>query len=144
MNNYILNSLLFADNVNYYIGQFREQLGFGRWLKEYERMDESGAFSVSYIKTQYPKVVNGTYTKGFIYSQAVRFIGLQAYDDSKLFISINTFKLVNTDGSDYADEDGDLANGLSFDEAIDMYNAINDIDQYVYIADETGRIIYNH
>lgn len=123
---------------------FKQNKGFGRWIKEYQRMDEQGLFEPKALKQLCLDMLNDSFKLGFICKQAVYAIYVYAIDDTIAYLRDNSFIIYNSDGSLYKDEDGDTMEDLEFLEALDICKAINDdaLDYVVYIGDENNNFIY--
>lgn len=135
----------FLDKLDEYSKRFKQQNGFGRWLKEYEDMDTQGLFEPTEVRRLYVEYIRGEFPYGYIYSAAIYYIAVMAYDDTVSYLNNNEFCILNNDGSDYIDEDGDELTDLEFSEAISICKSINNdaLDYVVYIADSvTKKLVY--
>lgn len=145
INRVVLETQVFLDMMQQRAAIFKAHNGFGKWLKEYAAMDAAGLFKPQKLKRLYEDILYNRFRFGFVQKQAVYAIGIYAYDDTLKYLQSKEFKILNSDGSDYLDEDGDTVVELSFDEACDICQAINDdaLDYVVYIADnETNKFVY--
>ena len=141
----VMSTATFLDKIQEYAEDFKRKKGFGRWLKEYEDMDLAGFFEPEELKKLYIDYIKGKFIYGYIYSTAVYYIGVMAYDDTVHYLNNAEFCILNNDGTMYLDEDNDELTELEFSEALSICKSINDdaLDYIVYIADSiTKKYVY--
>lgn len=130
-----LYSILFIKFVSAQINKFRQQNGFGRWLAEYQDMDNRGLFEPKQIRKQFIKILCGTYDLGFIRKQAIWYICINALDDVKDYEDGSLFDIrLSTSGEIALDDDDNELDCLSLDDAIMICRQMNI---------EEGRLLYN-
>lgn len=112
--------------VAIYANRFKASNGYGKWLVEYKRMDESGWFKPEKLREFYADILKGTSTLSFIYWDAVHYICIQALDAAKAFASANSFDVRVITGEIAVNDDDEELTGLSMEEAISICNAMND------------------
>lgn len=128
-------SLLFIKFVSAQIKQFKQQNGFGRWLVEYQDMDNKGLFEPKQIRKQFIKILCGTYDLGFIRKQAIWYICLNALDAIKDYDEDSIFDIrLSTTGEIALDDDDNELDCLSLDDAISICLQMNT---------EEGKLLYN-
>lgn len=122
----VINTAQFLKFVAVYANKFKASNGYGRWLIEYKKMDESGMFKPENIREQYIKILEGTSRLSYIYWDAIRYIGLQALDATKAFVSSNSFEIRVITGEIAVDDDDEELTGLSIEEALSICKAMNE------------------
>jgi hypothetical protein len=111
-----------ANNVR----SFRESNGFGRWLVEYQRMDEQGWFKPEKLRGLYIQILKGNFSYSFIIKCAVNYICSPALDAAKAFEKMNSFDIVVITGEIAINDDDEELRDLSLEEAIQICEAMND------------------
>lgn len=135
--NLIMSTTLFLNKVQKYVDKFKQSNGFGKWLKEYERMDKNGLFEPTKVRKLYIDYLEDSFLYGYIQLSAIHYIAVQAFDETAQILANSEFCIMTNEGGIYVDEDGDEVTELEFSEALDICKAINDdaLDYVVYIAD---------
>lgn len=124
-----INTQVFLKFVEYYYNKFRRNNGFGRWLHEYEQMEKQGLFKPAVIRALYIKMLNDTFSLGYIKGTAIWHIGVYAQDATKAhFDNAYSFayKICVITGETAIDDDGDEYIELSYDEATQICKSLND------------------
>lgn len=125
----IVKEPIFLKFVEYYAKRFKEQNGFGRWLHEYEDMEAKGLFAPKILRTFFIQIHIGTFDLGFIRDDAIWYICSQAVDAAKTYIDerVNSvYRLILVTGEQAEDEDGDPYTDLSYEEAKEICQALNE------------------
>lgn len=112
--------------VAIYANRFKASNGYGKWLVEYKRMDESGWFKQEKLRELYIDILKDTSTLSYIYKDAVHYICIQALDAAKAFASANSFEIRVITGEIAVNDDDEELTGLSMEEAISICNAMNE------------------
>lgn len=112
--------------VAVYANKFKATNGYGKWLVEYKRMDESGWFKPEKLRELYIDILKDTSTLSYIYKDAVHYICIQALDAAKAFASVNSFDIRVITGEIAVNDDDEELTGLSMEEAINICNAMNE------------------
>lgn len=123
-----IDSDSFLNFLSYYADQFKRSCGFGRWLKEYQDMDERGLFAPRILKQLFKQTFTDTFSLGFIRKQAVYYIGYKALDAAEVLERQREsylYKVVTITGHQAQDEDGDELVDLEYGEAVRIRNAYN-------------------
>lgn len=125
----IVDSPQFLKFVDFYTKKFKANNGFGRWLYEYKDMDARGLFKPTVVKVLYKKILQGTFYLGFIRQQAIYYIGVLAQDATEAYIDekINALYNIRVITGELAyDDDGDAYTNLTFEEASQIVEALNE------------------
>ena len=112
--------------VAIYANRFKASNGYGKWLVEYKRMDESGWFKPEKLKELYIDILKDTSTLSYIYKDAVHYICIQALDAAKAFASVNSFDIRVITGEIAVNDDGEELTDLSLEEALSICKAMNE------------------
>ena len=124
-----INTPVFLNFVEHYYKKFRANNGYGRWLHEYQQMEEQGLFKPTIIRALYIKMLTDTFYLGYIKGTAIWYVGIYAQDATKLYfenLAFNQYKICVITGETAVDEDGDEYIELSYDEAIQICKSLND------------------
>lgn len=142
----IIDTQAFLDALAKKANAFKVSKGFGRWLKEYERMEEAGLFEPNTLRPHFNDYLKGRSRLGFLQRQAIFYIGTQAFDDVFALITSSSFDIWIEDlDTYYTDEDGDKIEELDYIEALSIAIAINkDAEDYdvCIVEHETKQIIW--
>lgn len=123
----IINTSQFLKFVEHYVKEFKETNGYGRWLAEYERMSQTGMLKPENIREQYIAILNKTSKLSYIYWDAINCIGIQAFDATKAFMSVNSSYEIRTISDKIAiDDSGEELSDLSLEEALSICKAMNE------------------
>ena len=109
-----------------YADKFKASNGYGKWLVEYQRMEDTGMFKPEALKKLYIGMLNGSSTESYIIKDAVNYICSQALDATKAYISTNLFDIKVITGEIAVNDDDEELINLSLEEALDMCKAMND------------------
>lgn len=126
----------FLSFIGAFTHRFKEQQGFGRWLKEYQDMEEQGLFEPKKLKELYLQILLQPTCLDFIRRQAVRYICEQALDATKSFCylqrpkpfvpKVKSFCILKIpEGEVATDEEGDALEGLTNVEALLICDTLN-------------------
>ena len=125
-----INTPIFLKYVEHYYKRFRAQNGFGgRWLHEYQQMEKQGLFKPAVIRALYIKILNDTFTLGFIREQAIWYICVNAQDAAQAYldnVESSSYKICVITGETAVDDDGDELIELTYDEAEQICKAMNE------------------
>lgn len=126
----VIEHPIFLKFLSIYAEKFKQQRGFGLWLKEYKDMENKNLFSPRVLKVLYAKQLRGIrWSHNFHYRQAVYYIGVLAQDAAEAYIDIelnSLYKICIITGEIAEDEDGDLYINLSKHEAEDICQCLNE------------------
>ena len=123
----IINTPQFLKFIEHYVKEFKETNGYGRWLAEYERMSQTGMLKPENIREQYISILNKTSKLSYIYWDAINCIGIQAFDATKAFMSINSSYEIRTISDKIVIDDSDEElSDLSLEEALSICKAMNE------------------
>lgn len=123
-----INTPIFLNFIEYYYKKFRRKNGYGRWLREYEQMEEQGLFKPTIIRALYIKMLTDTFHLGYIKGTAIWYIGVYAQDATKSYfdnIDKSLYKVCVITGETAVDDDGDEYIELSYNEAIQICESLN-------------------
>ncbi len=131
-----IQSPQFLKFISAFTYRFKKQEGFGRWLKEYQDMDEQGLFEPERLKELYLQILIEPTCLDFIRRQAVRYICEQALDATKAYTPVVVQRIFEPEKDNFCilripegtvatDEDGDLLEGLSETEATVICDTLN-------------------
>ena len=129
---YYINTPIFLRFVEYYFNKFkaeRTQTEYGRWLHEFEQMEQQGLFKPAFNRALYIKMLIDTFRLGFIRGTAIWYIGIYAQDATKAYFDdVDNFqyRICVMTGETAVDEDGDEYTELSYDEATQICQSLND------------------
>lgn len=124
-----INTPIFLKFVEHYYKKFRNNNGYGRWLHEYEQMEQQGLFKPTIIRALYIKMLNDTFYLGYIKGTAIWHVGVCAQDATKAYFNnVDNFqyKICVITGEIAVDDDGDEYIELSYDEATQICQSLND------------------
>ncbi len=119
----------FIKFIEYYLKEWLSHKGWGRWLYEYQQMQDAGLFKPSIFKALYIKELEGTLNMGFIKEEPIHYVGASALDAMKLYSNTqqtHLYKICVITGEIAEDDDGDLYIELSYDEATQICKALNE------------------
>ena len=125
----LVNTPEFIKFVDYYLKEWLYYKGWGRWLHEYQQMQDAGLFKPSIFKALYIKELNGTLNMGFIREEPIHYVGLSALDATSLYYNTQQetlYKICVITGEIAEDADGDLYIELAYEEAKQICKALND------------------
>lgn len=120
---------VFLKFVDHFYKKFRANDGFGRWLHEYQQMEEQGLFTPNIIRALYVKMLTDKSHLGFIRGILIWYIGVYAQDATKAYFdNVNSYeyKICVVTGETATDDDGDEYIELSYDEASQICKALNE------------------
>lgn len=121
----------FLRYVEYYIGQFKEpwHMGQGRWLKEWDDMLKKHQFEPIPVRQEYIKILLERSTLGYQRASAIYTIGIYAEDATRAYIDVHIkskYSIVLITGEVATDDDDDEYTDLSYDEACQICQALNE------------------
>lgn len=119
----------FIKFVDYYLKEWLNHKGWGRWLYEYQQMQDAGLFKPSIFKALYIKELEGTLNMGFIKEEPIHYVGASAIDAISAYYDAqqdSLYKICVITGEIAEDDDGDLYIELSYDEAKQICEALNE------------------
>ena len=119
----------FIKFTKYYLDEWLRNKGWGRWLFEYQQMQDAGLFKPSIFKALFIKELEGTLNMGFIKEEPIHYVGASALDaTSAYYDTINTglYKICVITGEIAEDDDGDLYTELSYNEALQICKSLNE------------------
>lgn len=133
----VINTPLFLKFAEHFAKKFKEQNGFGRWIAEYQVMENKGLFKPTVVRAFYIKILQGQSRLDYIRNSAIYWIGISAqdaaetyYDNADSFL----YKICVMTGEVAEDEDGDEYTELSYDEATQICRALNkDAEEELFI-----------
>lgn len=116
----------FLKFVAIYANRFKASNGYGRWLAEYSRMDERGWFEPEKLRELYIDILKDINTLSYIYWDAVHYIGSQALNAAKSYVSINSYDIRIITGEIAENDDGEKLIDLSIEDAISICKSMNE------------------
>ena len=125
----VIDKPQFLKFIEYYTKKFKANKGFGRWLYEYNDMDERGLFKPTIVKELYKKILLDKFYLGFIKKQAIYYIGIYAQDAAEKYYAMRelySYKIVVVTGETAVDDDDDEYIDLEYDEAVEICKALNE------------------
>lgn len=125
----VLNTPMFLKFVEHYTKKFKAQNGYGRWLYEYQDLENHGMFRPAIIRDQYIKMLKGQFYLGYIKGTAFRYIGVYAQEAAERYYNnANSYlyRICVMTGETAVDEDDDEYIELSYDEASQICKALNE------------------
>lgn len=133
----IVNTDCFLYFVTYFLRRFRAAKGYGRWLKEYQRMDEQGLFTPEQLRELYKPILEGSSKLTYIYKDAVNSICSQALTMTESFLTTRIYEIRTITGAIALDDNDYELVGLPLNRALIICKAMN------IEAEEELFIIYN-
>lgn len=136
----------FVDAVDKRAKAFKASNGFGRWLREYQQMDENGLFEPKELISIYKAHLNKTSHFGFLQRQAAYYICTLALEDTVKMLTTSSFDIQFESGKLYEDEDGDTIEEVEYLEALQLAVTINSEseDEVCIVEHETGQVVWIH
>lgn len=125
----VLDKPMFLKFVEYYAKKFRAQNGYGRWLHEYQDLENRGMFKPAIIRDQYIKMLKDQFYLGYIKGTAFWYIGVYAQEAAERYydnVDSYLYKICVITGETAVDEDDDEYIELSYDEASQICKALNE------------------
>lgn len=119
----------FLKFVDYYTNIFKRRNGFGRWIKEYQDMDEKGLFVPRILKLFYIQILNDTFKLDFQRKMAVWDIccNAQIATESYIDTKVNAlYDIIVITGELAYDDDDDPYTDLTYEEATQIVKALNE------------------
>lgn len=120
---------MFLKFVEHYAKKFRARNGYGRWLHEYQDLENRGMFKPAIIRDQYIKMLKDQFYLGYIKGTAFWYIGVYAQEAAEKYydnIDSYLYKICVITGETAVDEDDDEYIELSYDEASQICKALNE------------------
>ena len=120
---------MFLKFVEHYAKKFRARNGYGRWLHEYQDLENRGMFKPAIIRDQYIKMLKDQFYLGYIKGTAFWYIGVYAQEAAERYydsIDSYLYKICVITGETALDEDDDEYIELSYDEASQICKALNE------------------
>lgn len=124
----IIDTPIFLKFVEHYYNIFRSRNGFGRWLYEYNELEQKGLFKPTIIREMYKLILKDKFTLGYIKEAAYYHIGVYAQDAAQAYDDAHngTYKICVITGETALDDDDDGLVQLSYDEATQICNLMNE------------------
>lgn len=125
----VVKEPIFLKFVEHYAKKFKESNGFGMWLHEYKDMEKKGLFAPKILRTFYIQICTDRFDLGFIRDDAIWYICSQAVDAANTYIDerVNSiYRIVLITGEQAEDEDGDPYTELTYEEAKEICQALNE------------------
>ena len=125
----IIYNPAFLRFVSHYAKDFIKSKGFGKWLKEYQDMEDNEMFEPKALRLQYIKILLGTFDLDYQTKQAVRYICIYAQDAAEKYVEkvVNSLYDIRVITGELAyDEDDDPYTDLSYEEACQIVKALNE------------------
>lgn len=119
---------MFLKFVEHYFKQFKYgkyHLGLGKWTHEWQDMEDHGLFELHNIRALYIRMLNDTFTLGFIKSEPIWHICGMAVDATNDYYRA-LYKICVITGETAVDDDGDEYIELTYDEAKQICKSLND------------------
>lgn len=116
----------FLKFVGIYADRFKASNGYGKWLVEYQRMENTGMFKPEVLKKLYIGMLNGSSTESYIIKDAVNYICSQALDATKAYINTNLFDVRVITGEIALDDDDNELVCMPLEEALGVCKTMND------------------
>lgn len=127
--NTIVKHPQFIKFVGVYARRFKQNQGYGRWLKEYQDADTNGQFEPVAIRKHYINILLHRDELNFQYKCAVFKIGVQAEEAAKSYIESRIkalYSIIVFTGELAYDDDDDPYIDLSYDEATEICKLLNE------------------
>ena len=125
----VLDKPMFLKFVEHYAKKFRARNGYGRWLHEYQDLENRGMFKPAIIRDQYIKMLKDQFYLGYIKGTAFWYIGVYAQEAAERYydnVDSYLYKICVITGETAVDEDDDEYIELSYDEASQICKALNE------------------
>lgn len=122
----IVYSDQFLRFIAVYATKFKANRGFGKWLEEYKRMEDTGMLKPVSLRDQYIRILHDNYQYSFVCKQAVFSICTDALDATKGFISSNSWQIRVITGEIAIDDDGNSLIDLTFEQATKKCKEMNE------------------
>ena len=125
----VLDKPIFLKFVEHYTKKFRAQNGYGRWLHEYQDLENRRMFKPAIIRDQYIKMLKGQFYLGYIKGTAFWYIGVYAQEAAERYydnVDSYLYKICVMTGETAVDEDNDEYIELSYEEASQICKALNE------------------
>jgi len=119
----------FLKFIDYYAKAFIARKGFGRWIKEYQDMEERGLFAPKALRLFYIQILGNTCKLDFQREQAVWVICFHAREAAEAYIDerINSLYDIHVITGELAyDDDDDPYIDLTYEEATQIVKALNE------------------
>ena len=120
---------MFLKFVEHYAKKFRARNGYGRWLHEYQDLENRGMFKPAIIRDQYIKMLKDQFYLGYSKGTAFWYIGVYAQEAAEKYydnVDSYLYKICVITGETAVDEDDDEYIELSYDEASQICKALNE------------------
>ena len=116
----------FLRMANYFASRFKATLGYGRWLVEYQEMDEKGLFDAIKLRSIFKDILQNKFTGSFIVRDAVYNICINALESAKALLEDSFYDIRLITGETAEDDNGMPLTNLSFDDALHICKAMNE------------------
>lgn len=127
--NSVIKHPQFLKFVEIYAAKFKQNKGYGRWLHEYQEADEHGQFEPAAIRKNFIDILLKRDNFNFHYYDAIYHICAYAENAARAYIDtrINSlYSIVVFTGEIATDDDDDPYSDLSYDEATEICNLLNE------------------
>lgn len=125
----IIYNPIFLKFIDHYAKDFIKSKGFGKWLKEYQDMEDNEMFEPKALRLQYIKILVGSFEYDYHTKQAIRYICIYAQDAAEKYIEkkVNSLYDIRVITGELAyDEDDDPYTDLTYEEASQIVKALNE------------------
>lgn len=122
----VINTQCFLWFVSYYLYIFRKNQGYGRWLKEYQRMDEMKWFEPKKLRELYIEILKDQSDLTYIYWDAVNSICSQALYNTNGFIATQNYEIRTITGAIALDDNDLELTGFTLNYALKACKAMNE------------------
>lgn len=132
----IVKEPMFLKFIEHYADKFRHGDCMGKWLYEYQDMENKGWFKPEILRKFYIQICLGTFQYGFIRDEAIWYICSRAADATKAYIDEHAhslYRIVLVTGEVAVDDDGDEYADLTYGEACSICKALNEeAEEYLF------------
>lgn len=126
--NIVIKNPQFLKFAGIYANKFIMNDGFGRWIVEYQDMENKGMFEPDIIRREYIKIILDQSNLDFQREQAIYHIGVDAECATKAYLDNKNalYCIVTTTGEIAEDDDDEPYKDLSHDEAKQICDSLNE------------------
>lgn len=126
--NNVVKDPQFLKFAGIYADRFIMNDGFGRWIVEYQDMENKGMFEPAAIRREYIKIILDQSSLDFQRSNAIYYIGVDAECATKAYLDNKNalYCIVTITGEMVEDEDDEPYKDLSHEEAKQICDSLNE------------------
>lgn len=126
--NKVIKHPQFLKFASMYANKFIMNDGFGRWIVEYQDMENKGMFEPTVLRQEYIKIILNRSTIDFQREQAIYHICVNAECATEAYIDNKNalYCIVTTTGEIAEDDDDEPYKDLSHDEAKQICDSLNE------------------